>query len=121
MLAGSYNIVCEQGTTFSRRFEMQYPDPDDPTVYHVLDLSGYTARMQVRRTVESSTAMISLTTANGGISIDGPNGAVTVAMTAVQTAALTSSGVYDIELINGSGIVSRMVQGNFTLSLEVTR
>ena len=121
MLAGSYNMVCEQGTTFSRQFELQYPDPEDPTVYLVFNLTGYTARMQIRRTIESSTAMISLTTENNGISINGAAGKVTVVMTANQTAALDSSGVYDIELINNSGTVSRMVQGNFTLSLEVTK
>lgn len=121
MLAGNYNIVCEQGTTFSRRFELQYPDSVDPTIYHEFDLTGYTARMQVRRTVESSSAMITLTTENSGIEIDGDNGAVTVRMTAVQTAGISSSGVYDVELIDNSGNVSRMVQGEFRLSLEVTR
>ena len=121
MLAGSYNMVCEQGTTFSRRFEMQYPDAEDPTIYYPYDLTGYTARMQIRRTIESPTAMISLTTENNGISIDEEDGAVTVTMNHNQTAALDSSGVYDIELINNSGIVSRMIQGNFTLSLEVTK
>lgn len=121
MLAGHYNIVCEQGTTFSRRFELQYPDEQDPTIFHPTDLSGYTARMQVRRTVESSSAMLTLTTENGGISIDGPDGAVTVSITNVQTSSLGSSGVYDIEIIDNSGNVSRLVQGEFKLSFEVTR
>lgn len=121
MLAGNYNMVCEQGTTYSRRFELQYPDTVDPTVYHPWDLSGYTARMQVRRTIESSSAMITLTTENGGISIDDEAGAVTIIMTATQTSSITNSGVYDIELIDGSLSVSRLVQGEFILSYEVTR
>ena len=121
MLAGNYNIVCEQGTTFSRRFELQYPDTVDPTIYHSFNLTGYTARMQVRRTIESSSSMISLTTENDGIEIDGDNGGVTVRMTAEQTSSISSSGVYDIELIDNSGNVSRMLQGEFKLSLEVTR
>lgn len=121
MLAGNYNIVCEQGTSFSRKFELQYPDPVDPTIYLTWDLSGYTARMQVRRTMESSTAMITLTTENGGIVIDDEFGSVMVIMTATQTSSITNSGVYDIELIDASGDVSRMVQGEFILSYEVTR
>jgi hypothetical protein len=121
MLAGNYNMVCEQGTTYTRRFELQYPDETDPTIYYPWDLSGYTARMQVRRTIESSSAMITLTTENGGIDIDEENGAVTVQMTAAQTSSITNSGVYDIELINGSLDVSRLVQGEFILSYEVTR
>lgn len=121
MLAGIYNIICEQGTTFTRRLEIQYQDETDPEVYHPYDLTGHTARMQVRRTVESSTAMIELTTENGGIDIDGPEGVVEITMTDEQTSSLTSSGVYDLEIINGGGQVSRVIQGAFTLSLEVTR
>lgn len=121
MLAGNYNIVCEQGTTFSRRFELQYPDSVDPTIYYPFNFAGYTARMQVRRTLESATAMITLTTENGGIEIEAEEGAVTVLMTSTQTASIDSSGLYDIELIDSSGNVSRMVQGEFILSREVTR
>jgi hypothetical protein len=121
MIAGIYNIFCEQGTTFSRTFELQYPDPIEPDVYYDYDLTGFTARMQVRRTIESSTIIIELTTENGGIEIDGPEGRITVYMSASETEELSSSGVYDIEIIDGGGSVSRLVQGAFTLSLEVTR
>jgi hypothetical protein len=121
MIAGIYNILCEQGTTFSRTFEIQYPDPLDPSVYYAYDLSGHTARMQVRRTIESSAVLIELTTENDGIEIDEENGIITVLMTDTQTSALTSSGVYDLEIRDDSGNVSRVVQGTFTLSLEVTR
>jgi hypothetical protein len=65
--------------------------------------------------------MITLTTENGGITIDEENGAVTVQMTASQTSSITNSGVYDIELIDASLNVSRLVQGEFILSYEVTR
>lgn len=121
MLAGIYNIVCEQGTTFTRVITLEYPDPDDPTVFLPWDFTGYTARMQVRRTLDSATAMIELTTENGGIEFTNPSqGELTIEMTASQTADLTSSGVYDLEIITGSE-VSRLIQGNFTLNLEVTR
>jgi hypothetical protein len=121
MIAGVYNIFCEQGTTFGRTFELQYPDPLEPDVYYDYDLTGFTARMQVRRTIESTTKIIELTTENGGIEIDGVQGKLTVIMTATQTSALSSSGVYDIEIVDGGGNVSRLVQGVFTLSQEVTR
>ena len=121
MLAGNYNIVCEQGTSFSRRFDLEYPDPTDETNYLPFDLTGYTARMQVRRTVEASTAMMSLTTENDGISIQGVLGAVTVTMSPQQTSSIQNSGVYDIEIIDNYGNVSRLVQGDFIISYEVTR
>lgn len=121
MIAGIYNILCEQGTTFGRTFEIQYPDPDEPTTFYPYDLTAHTARMQVRRTIESSTVIIELTTENGGIEIDEDLGKITVTMTDAQTGALTSSGVYDLEIEDANGNVSRVVQGTFTLSLEVTR
>lgn len=121
MIAGTYNILCEQGTTFTRVLEIQTPDPLDPTVFDPYNLAGHTARMQVRRTMDSSTAMITLTTENGGIALDVDDGKITLSMTDEQTAALTSSGVYDLEIIDGSENVSRVIQGTFTLSLEVTR
>lgn len=124
MLAGIYNITCQQGSTFSRTLTMKYPDPlspvSDPT-YLPWNFTGYTARMQVRRTVESTTTLISLTTENGRITLGGPTGIIELLITAADTAALTSSGVYDLEIISSTGVVDRILQGDFTLSQEVTR
>jgi len=124
MLAGIYNITCQAGATFGRTLTFKYPDPgsppSDPT-YIAWNLTGYTARMQVRRTVESSTTLISLTTENGRISLGGPTGIIELNITAADTATIESSGVYDLEIIASNGIVSRILQGNFTLSPEVTR
>lgn len=122
MLAGIYNIVCEQGTTFIRVITLEYPDPDDPSAFIPWDFSEYTARMQIRRTIESSTVMIDLNTENGGIEFINPiAGQLQIQMTAEQTASLASSGVYDLEIISGDDEVSRLLQGSFTLNPEVTR
>lgn len=121
VIAGTYNILCEQGTTFVRVLELQTPNPLDSSIYEVYDLSGHTARMQIRRTIDSSSVMIELTTENGGIEIDGDEGKITILMSDTQTGSLTSSGVYDLEIEDNGGNVSRVVQGTFTLSQEVTR
>jgi len=122
MIAGIYNITCEQGTDFSRSCILKYPDPADPTgsTYLLYDLTGYTARMQVRRTLESASPEIELTTANSGILLGGVAGTIEIVMTNTQTAALDSDGVYDLEIISSVGAVSRVIQGTFTLDLEVT-
>lgn len=124
MLAGIYNITCQQGSTFGRTLTFKYPDPasppSDPT-YLPWNLTGYTARMQVRRTIDSSTTLISLTTENGRISLGGASGVIELNISAADTATITSSGVYDLEIIASNGVVSRILQGDFTLSPEVTR
>ena len=124
MLAGVYNITCEQGATFLRVMLLEYPDPNDSTqtTYLPWDFTDYTARMQVRRTYDSTSPMIELTTENGGITLnDGEQGEIRIIMTDAQTASLSSNGVYDLEIVSPEGNVSRVIQGTFTLSLEVTR
>jgi hypothetical protein len=126
MLAGKYNIFIEQGTTFYRLIDVMEPNILDPTTFEPFDLTGYTARMQIRRTIDSPTAMLSLTspTVNGnGITMrDGVVNALSINITDTMTSSLTSSGVYDLEIIKtATGDVSRLLQGTMTLSLEVTR
>ena len=48
MAAGTYNFTLEQGSTFSRQITVQ----ENGTA---LNLTGYTARMQMRSTHDSST------------------------------------------------------------------
>lgn len=124
MIAGTYNILCEQGASFARVIALEQPripTEEDPSEYEIYPLTNHTARMQVRRTIESETPVITLTTENGRISISGGSGLITLTISAADTAALTSNGVYDLEIIASNGVVSRVIKGTFTLSLEVTR
>ena len=124
MIAGNYNILCEQGASFARVIALEQPrtpTEEDPSEYEIYPLTNHTARMQVRRTIESETPVITLTTENGRISISGGSGLITLSISAADTAALTSNGVYDLEIIASNGVVSRVIKGTFTLSLEVTR
>ena len=133
MRAGAYNITCEQGSTFVRLIEVEQPDLiTDPTgeTYEPFNLAGYTARMQARRTIESTSFFLMLTTENGGLSIN-PGDADNEILIYIEdevTASINSSnpgsnlnGVYDLEIINPSGEVSRLLEGTFTLKAEVTR
>ena len=124
MIAGTYNILCQQGSSFGRVIALEQPrtpTEENPAEYEIYSLLNHTARMQVRRTVDSATPLITLTTENGRIFISGNEGLITLIISATDTAALTSSGVYDLEIISASGLVSRVIQGTFTLSPEVTR
>jgi hypothetical protein len=115
MAATTYDLLIEQGATFSQ--VITYKDNGV-----AVNLTGYTARMQVRATLEAATALIELTTANGRIALGGTAGTITLSISATDTAALTSGrGVYDLELVSGSGIVTRLLQGVATISRNVTR
>lgn len=113
MLAGTYNIVCEQGATFEREITVVNADNTVP------DYNSSTARMQVRPTVESSTIIISLTTENGRIVL--LNNKITLSITADDTTLLAQGTYkYDLEIVTGTE-VTRLVQGDFKVSPEVTR
>ena len=112
----TYNLVIYQGATYSQTFI--WKDANSTPI----NLTGYTARMMVRTTIDAPTPFITLTTENGGITLGGTAGTVVLNMSATATAALTESiGLYDIELVSGAGVVTRFLQGIVTISKEVTR
>jgi hypothetical protein len=114
-LAGGYDIVADQGATYSQVFTWKDSNGDP------VSLVGWTGRMQVRSRVPSATTVLDLTTANGGVTLGGAAGTVTISVSAADMADV-DAGVYtyDIELVNGS-TVERLVMGTFTVRGEVTR
>jgi hypothetical protein len=115
MAATTYDILIEQGATYSQ--VITYKDNGV-----AVNLTGYTARMQVRATLESASTLVELTTANSRIALGGTAGTISLTISATDTAALTAGrGVYDLELVSGSGIVTRLLQGVATISRNVTR
>jgi len=66
--------------------------------------------------------IIALTDGNGRITIGGANGEIDLFIDDADTEALTiESGFYDLEIESPAGIVTRLVEGTFQLSTEVTR
>ena len=127
MSAGIYNFTIEQGTTVVKQFT--YKDSSGDPV----DLSGYSASMQIRQTYTSSGYVSSFTgsaAASGseGLSIitsgtGSTKGTVELRINASTTSAYTfTSAVYDLEITKTSdGTVSRLLQGSIVLSPEVTK
>ena len=101
----------------------------DKVVYFVLrdksgpiDLSGYSAAMQVRRYAFSEAAIDTLTTCNGRLLIDGPAGKITAKFNHANTEQYPGDTVlYDIELESPEGAITRILEGKIKVSPEVTR
>lgn len=112
-MAGKYDIVIEQGATFSR--VITWKDASGTPV----DLTGYSARMEVRNSVASGQPILALTSGQG-ITLGGTAGTITLSISAVDTAALDFSNArYDLELVQGSN-VKRLLKGTVTLDREYT-
>jgi hypothetical protein len=57
-----------------------------------------------------------------GIALDDTVKTILLTISATDTAALTFlAGVYDLELVSGSGVVTQILKGNITVDTEVTR
>jgi hypothetical protein len=79
--------------------------------------------MQVRRTVDNPNYLVYLTSENGGLTVIPGiyENQIEMFMSASVTASISQSGVYDLEIIDAVGFVSRVLKGTFTLIPEVTR
>jgi len=85
-------------------------------------LTGYTAQMQIRETLESTTVIAELTTANGRIVIDPVNSVISINLTAALTATFNfDSAVYSMELTDAQSNVFQFLNGSLSLIKEVTR
>ena len=72
-----------QGATFFESWEWSTaPNEDSP--YTPVDLTGCTARMQIRAKIEATTPLLTLTTENGGIALDA-NGGIELSIDADDT------------------------------------
>jgi hypothetical protein len=85
MAAGEYDIIAEQGTSFN--LALTYQDSTSTAI----DLESYTGRMQVRRSVSDTQALVFLIgvtgshTSTGSLTGGGSTGEFTTGSTAGQT------------------------------------
>lgn len=115
MISGVYNFTADQGATFERHIEVKNSDGT------IFDLTGYSARMQIRRDLASTEVLLELTNDNGRIVIDPAAGSLDLYISASDSSAsLTRDGVYDLEIFNDP-YVYRLIRGEFRVNLEVTR
>jgi hypothetical protein len=115
-MAAVYDITIEQGATF--RLSLVWKDSSNVPV----NLTGYTARMQVRRSYTDTVIQLAMTTESGSITLGGSAGTINVVSAATATKDIAArAGVYDLELMSSNGVVTRLVEGKVTVKPEVTR
>jgi len=111
MAAGVYNISIEQGSTWELRMEIDSVAGADK------NMTDYTVAAKIGKSYYD-TSPISMyfqyIVQNSGI--------FKLWLTAAQTAALDPAHeyVYDVEITDGSGVVTRMIQGRATISPGIT-
>lgn len=131
MTAATKNLVIEQGATYDT-LAFQWCGSDGAGgVGNPYDLTGYTARMQVR-TDYDSLVLLEATTENGRIvlgkhpdtgTVDMTTGWIWVIISATDTDALDPSvkGKYDLEVESPEGVVRRLLRGSVKVESNITR
>ena len=110
-VAAIANLSMDQGATFSTVITVYQNDS-------ILNLSGYTAAAQIRKSYSSSSSTAFTTT----IDSDTSTGKITLSLTPTQAAALEEGRyVYDLEITASDSTVTRPIQGTVIVRPNVTR
>ena len=110
--AGTVKFTVTKGDSFHR--QITWSDDSGP-----INLTGYTARMQIRASYTSASALISLTQASG-LTLGGAAGTIDINITSNQTTALAAGTyVYDLEMTYGA-TVKTILEGTFVVTPQVT-
>lgn len=105
------NIFIDQGADFSITVDVSDIDGT------ILNLSGYTAAAQIRKTYSSSSVSGTFTA-----TIDAAAGQVTLSLTDSQTTAIASGRyVYDLTVTSAGSTTTRVVEGQVIVTPGVTR
>lgn len=111
----TYDISAEQGSTYTAT--IVYTNDAGNAV----NLTGYTARMHVRRFAGSEYPHIVLTSTSG-LSITANTGTIGMTIAPSALSAIPAGKyAYDLEIQSAEGLVEKLLKGDFELSAEVTR
>lgn len=122
------NFSVRKGSTLARSIvwydEPVYLDPleteVDPVASVRKDLTGWTARMQVRDK-RTNTLVYELTTENNGLFLGGATGVIAFYLSDGMTDYPEYDKCkYDLEMIDPNGMVIPLIAGSFTLPNQVT-
>ncbi len=104
------NLIIDQGTDYETSINVTGDDDN------IIDLTGYVGASQMRKHYTSVTRY------NFNVTIQGPEGIVTLSMSANTTNSIPAGRyVYDCELVDPLGKTSRLVEGIVTITPNVTR
>ena len=116
MNPGRYNITVYQGTTF--QLSPQWLIDNLP-----VNLTGYSATMQVRKFTSSPTPLVTASTSNGLIAINAAQGQIAISIPAATTATWPADNyMYDLNLTAPDGVtVYKILTGTFVVAASVVQ
>jgi len=106
-----------QGSDTSIQINYRVGDP-----LALVDLSTYTAKLQVRQNY-SSPVLLELISADSTIELDSASPNIILNFIASKTENMTvfEDMIYDLEIVDASNITTRVLEGTFSISRQVTQ
>ena len=116
MAAGRHSITLKQGDPFYLKFKIStnVDNVDEPW-----DLTGWSARMQVRQFAASTKVVLQLD--NTYITMDNVGNVIIDVNGSITSSLPTGRHQYDIELIPSAGNGETILEGPFIVTEQVTR
>jgi hypothetical protein len=112
-MAAHVELYADQGTTFNNTITLT-----DDTTNTAINLVGYSASSQMRRSYYSTNASANITCTI----TDASNGVIIMSLPAGITSNLRPGFyLFDLETIDDVGDVSRVLEGSITINPGVTR
>ncbi len=108
IMSKKINLQIDQGSTFT------YSARLSDIANHDIDFSDYTSRATIRKSYEANTSTPFVTSI--------ANSTLTLSLDANTAAALEACRqVYDVEIVDTNGVVTRLIEGVATINPEVTK
>lgn len=115
-MTGQYDFTIHKGVSWTP--QLTWTDDNGTPI----DLTGYSASMDIKAAATDSTSILSFSTSGGEIVLGTSDGTIAITATNAQTSAVTAnSGVYDLFLTSSSGVVKKLMQGEVEFVVQVTK
>lgn len=118
MTAAVYDFEINQGSTFRKQIIWKDGDTGSP-----INLTGYSVRLQARRSYYDDEVLIDMSSTNGAIQIVPAEGKFVLQLTAAQTALYEdwTKAKYSVRVTSSGGVVTKLLEGEITLVKDIIR
>jgi|ERR1019366_1146722 hypothetical protein len=113
-LAGQWDFELNQGTDYT-----------EPMLWSIggspVPMAGFSAKMQLKNSANSTEVVAEFNTLDSSITLNATTGVITFHKTPKQTSAIPAGVyLYDLKITDAAGVLSRLLEGKFTVNAEVT-
>lgn len=115
-------LTRKQGDTWAWQIGWYQPipgsNPPRPDYTNPINLTGWTAKVQLKRAYADTVPALALTSPSGGLTVDGPNGAVSVLASFALTDIVPGRYLWECEVTNGTARET-IAEGPFIVTAQV--